>query len=94
MLLFHHVTPESLFLSPQETKLFHENYLRESTSTVESGYYDISTYLEKSVVKSRALELEPGAGAPRPGFFRGAGAGFGALCEIQVELEPELESVV
>jgi len=27
---------------------------------------------------------ELGAGAPEPGFFRGAGA----LCEIQVELEP------
>ena len=49
-----------------------------------------------SVVRSRALEPEPepelGAGAPEPGFFIGAGAG--ALCEIQAELEPELEPVV
>ena len=39
------------------------------------------------LLTSRALELEPelGAGAPEQGFFRGAGAG--ALCEIQVELE-------
>ena len=44
-------------------------------------------------IASRALEPEPelGARAPEPGFFRVAGAGAGALREIQLELDPELE---
>ena len=45
-------------------------------------------------VKIRALEPELGAEAPELGLFRGPRAVAGALCEIQVELEPELEPVV